>query len=301
MFSCCTLFSLLCAVQFSSTITASPVYNILAILPFPGRSHYVAFKPILEKLAAKGHNVTVYSSFPNATPVPNFKHVDLRRCLKQNINSDDSIWRLDRSAQRSTLSFMKDIADTIATVEEVIGCPAFTDLVVDNKEKYDLLITEFFSSDWVLGYAEKFGIPFVGLVSMSVQPWVSDTVALPEYPSYLRYGQVTTVDDEMKQAMSFFERLQNLYNFYVIKLSQAYYMRPRTDVIMKALFGAAIPSANAIALNTSLILACSHFSVNSVRPFVPAVVEIGGINIGEKTPLPKVSAFLDIFTTRCQI
>lgn len=45
--------------------------------------------------------------------------------------------------------------------------------------------------------------------------------------------------------------------------------------------------------NVSLILTCSHFSGGIIRPNVPAIVEIGGIQVKPKpNPLPKVSSNL---------
>lgn len=38
--------------------------NILAFLPTETKSHFNGFKPLLEKLVARGHNLTLVSPFP---------------------------------------------------------------------------------------------------------------------------------------------------------------------------------------------------------------------------------------------
>lgn len=39
-------------------------YNILAIFPFSGKSHFYMFRAVLEALVDRGHDVTVVSHFP---------------------------------------------------------------------------------------------------------------------------------------------------------------------------------------------------------------------------------------------
>ncbi|XP_022814660.1 UDP-glucuronosyltransferase 2B2-like isoform X2 [Spodoptera litura] len=52
-------------------------YKILALLPYPGKSHFMVFEPILEELARRGHHVTVVSFFPSASPQANRRDVSL--------------------------------------------------------------------------------------------------------------------------------------------------------------------------------------------------------------------------------
>lgn len=47
----------------------------------------------------------------------------------------------------------------------------------------------------------------------------------------------------------------------------------------KQFFGKNLPDLNVLQYNTSLQLVNTHFSVNSVRPLVPNVVEVAGLHI----------------------
>lgn len=59
---------------------------------------------------------------------------------------------------------------------------------------------------------------------------------------------------------------------------------------MDRLFGPGM-KLDALAKEYSLILSNSHFSINEIRPLVPALVEVGGLHLDDKQILPRVSIF----------
>lgn len=52
-------------------------------------------------------------------------------------------------------------------------------------KKYDLLVTELFGTDCVLGFSHLFEIPVVVLTSSVNLPWASDRFGNPDNPSYI--------------------------------------------------------------------------------------------------------------------
>lgn len=50
-------------------------YNILVFLPTETKSHFIGFKPLLETLVNRGHNVTLVSPFALSSPLPHYTHV----------------------------------------------------------------------------------------------------------------------------------------------------------------------------------------------------------------------------------
>ena len=50
--------------------------KILGIFPFPGKSHFAVSSVLLKELANRGHQVTVYSPFPEKSPIPNYTNID---------------------------------------------------------------------------------------------------------------------------------------------------------------------------------------------------------------------------------
>ena len=62
--------------------SAAEAANILAIFPFPGRSQYIVVEPLLKALAARGHNLTVISGYPQKQAVPNFRDIAVLDMVK---------------------------------------------------------------------------------------------------------------------------------------------------------------------------------------------------------------------------
>lgn len=57
--------------------------RVLGMFPHPGVSHFHFFKPIMQVLAAHGHNVTVVSHFPDPNPPPNYMDLPLTGLVKK--------------------------------------------------------------------------------------------------------------------------------------------------------------------------------------------------------------------------
>lgn len=62
--------------------------------------------------------------------------------------------------------------------------PAILNLT-KSKNKYDLFITEIYSSDCLLGFGDLFKVPIVGLSSVILTPWLNDRMGNPENPAYM--------------------------------------------------------------------------------------------------------------------
>lgn len=60
------------------------------------------------------------------------------------------------------------------------------------------------------------------------------------------------------------------------------------QIIADRLFGVG-SKLDTLAQNYSLVLSNSHFTINEVRPLVPALVEVGGLHLDESQKLPRVS------------
>ena len=50
--------------------------KILGIFPLPGKSHFAVSSVLLKELANRGHQVTVFSPFPEKSPIANYTNID---------------------------------------------------------------------------------------------------------------------------------------------------------------------------------------------------------------------------------
>lgn len=74
-------------VTFGGVLSAVNGANILGVFPINGRSHWVVYESVMKALAARGHNVTVITSFPQKTPVANYTDIDLSKTFPSAVNT----------------------------------------------------------------------------------------------------------------------------------------------------------------------------------------------------------------------
>ena len=266
-----------------STLALSQVINganILAIFQHPGFSHFKVFHPIMRGLAAKGHQVTVASYFPDKHPLENYKD------LAMNISEfGHPVFTMDMFAPRGFMSNFYEFLELAIwggmTCEKALESHVIDDIIKLHKQKpFDLMITEFFTSDCTLGLAHKLNLPFIGLSSCALFPWHYDRVGLPDTPSYIPSESV-----RFSQNMDFWQRLEN---WLAVKITKHLYrfVEMNDNKLIRAKLGNDIPDVADLKLKTSLILLNQHYSLNGPRPLTPGVIEIGGVHVGNDYSLP---------------
>lgn len=168
------------------------------------------------------------------------------------------------------------------TCSSALSSPGLDQVLSLHRTKpFDLIVTEFFSTDCMLGVSHVMRVPFVGLSSCALMPWHYDRVGLPDTPSY-----IPSEFSIFSERMSFWERFEN---WFVTRSVKFWYwiVEWNDNQLLAAKFGEGIPHVRDIAKNTSLILVNQHYTLSGARPLVPAVVEVGGVHIRKLKPLPK--------------
>lgn len=167
--------------------------------------------------------------------------------------------------------------------EEITNCKEIMDLI-NTTSKYDLVVTETFNTDFFTLLGWFFKAPVVAFQPNAPFPWMADFKGLPYNPSYIPHfmtGFATKMD--------FYQRVENvLLNVYSL---YAYHVNSYVvyDEMAKRIFGPDVPSLDEVAKNASVLFLNTHFSMNCVRPMVPNVVEVAGLNIKKAKPLDKVN------------
>jgi len=163
------------------------------------------------------------------------------------------------------------------------------DLLQTHKSNpFDLVITEIFATECMLGVIHKMNVPYVGLASCGLFPYQFDRVALPDTPSYITSIYVGFTDE-----MSFNERLVNWITMKTMKLMYRIVER-KDNQLLKEKFGDGIPDVQDLAKDIKMLLVNQHFSMSGSRPLSPQVIEIGGIHIRREKEIPsKFKTILD--------
>uniref|UniRef100_A0A2A4JI28 UDP-glucuronosyltransferase n=1 Tax=Heliothis virescens TaxID=7102 RepID=A0A2A4JI28_HELVI len=266
---------------------ASQGYKILALLPYPGKSHHMVFEPVLNELASRGHEVTVVSFFPSAKPIKNRRDVSLVGLAPLNVevvnlqNFDDpSFFARKFSTPYNLVANVMDL--NLQLCEKVLYSDVFKEFV-DAEGAYDVVLTEHFQTDCMMGIVHNYGAPSVGLMSCALMPWTPARVGADGNPAIFPSMLLPFTDE-----MTFLEKLENSLNVHFYILWHTYITRNEQSVV-EARLGRKLPPLEEIAKNASAVLVNTHPSLNGVRALPPSMVEVGGIHLHNKTvqPLPE--------------
>ncbi|KAL3266348.1 hypothetical protein HHI36_010526 [Cryptolaemus montrouzieri] len=265
---------------FLSCLTLSVGYNILAIFPHDGISHLEVFAPIVRNLVSRGHNLTVISH--HSLNIKSKSHKELLlsndthagRHLFELGMFDWPAWMLIWISPLYVSSF------GISSCHHLLSHPEVQELMTSDGN-FDLILSELFNSECNLGFVDKFKAPLVGLSSTTLMAWHTDRFGQPDNPSYIPNNHLWYTSK-----MSFLDRVGNALGDLLFKTTY-YFATKQSQLISEKHLKTKMSSFFDMMKSTSLVLVNSHWSLHSPRPFVPAVVEIGGSHIPSPTTLPK--------------
>nr|CAD7398190.1 unnamed protein product [Timema cristinae] len=252
--------------------------RILGIFGHIGKSHFFVFEPLLKALAAKGHNITVISYFPQKKILPNYTDIDLHGSVTTleptgGVTFED----ITGGSNFGTARMVVDLG--AQDCERVYSHPSIMKLI-HSEEKFDLVINELFNTDCYLGIADRLKSPHIALSSHALVPWANDRFGNPDNPAY-----IPNLFLLLSNRMDFFERFQNTLTLLYHKIIYYYISDPKVIPIFKKYLVNSSPLEE-LKRNTSLILVNTHFSLNQPRPLVPTVIEVGGIHFQQPKNLP---------------
>ncbi|XP_065219044.1 UDP-glycosyltransferase UGT5-like isoform X45 [Planococcus citri] len=231
------------------------------------------------ELANRGHNVTVYNTFPKTYTIANYNDVDISNCFGPSVAWDlDQMKKLDVNR----LVAVPGALQLIPKYEQIISCKPLMDLWNSTDEKFDLLIVEMCHYDIFLLFGKRFDAPIVAFHSHIPFPWHHELMGLLNSPSYLpvEFSGYTS-------KMNFFQRLINALlhfhgNFYYEIGSRRVF-----DEMAPKIFNQFVPKMKDLANSVNLLLFNTHYSINWAMPLAPNVKEVGGLMIQKSKPLPK--------------
>ncbi|KAG5326428.1 UD2A3 glucuronosyltransferase, partial [Pseudoatta argentina] len=275
--------------------TMKTKFKILGVFGHPGKSHFDVFKPLLEELARRGHELTVISYFPRTDnakvkePLPNYKDVSLVIPKDGIFVNVIDLQQINHGCFRPMLNLymLRIMADySCSTGLRSSSVKKF----LQSDEKFDLILTENFNTDCFLGFIHRFKAPYMALSSHQIMPWTNSDMANTENPSY-----VPIILLGLTKPLDFFSRIKNALWLFLSKAIYEYHFRSVDQVVANEVFGPDLPKLKEIALQSQALLVNTHSSIYGSRPQLPNVIEIGGLHIPSRVnPLPKdIAEFLD--------
>ncbi|KAH8353002.1 hypothetical protein KR084_008223 [Drosophila pseudotakahashii] len=293
----CSLGGLLVALlALQSMPQGSEGANILGVFTSHSPSHFIVHMSIMKTLAEKGHNVTVVSSTPPKVTHKSIKHIVVplseedEKVLNEGmvgmVKEKPSIWNTFKS-------IFSSLAMLIDKQVDVLEDPRFQELYLNKGNKFDVVFVGFFFNTYQVALGARFNCPVI--VSWSGPPMmmVNEVLGNPELSSVPQMN----IAGKPGQPMNFQQRLQNFgstigFNLLNIFLSHKY------NGFYERLWGKdkSMPSFELAKRNVSLAFCNGHgISEGPIRPNVPGIIEIGGIQVKTKPdPLPEdIKEFLE--------
>ncbi|XP_073983235.1 UDP-glycosyltransferase UGT5-like isoform X2 [Rhodnius prolixus] len=278
--------------------------NILAMFPLPLFSHTNGIMPVIRELAIRGHNVTLYSPYTEASTIGNLTEV------KVNCDIGDI---LDEAVNGMLISSNKYKHYWIRwnfgihTVDRCLQNQAVQDLIHDKYSKFDLIITEsLYLQEPFAAFGYKFNAPVITYLPVALTPWASYVTG-----NISPFSYVPCLDLEASDHMDLFQRLENTLLNLIELAGALYYYLPKQDAIMRKHFNFLqftlaerlaepgfqlnqLPCLLDLLRRSPLTLTNSHYSVSYQRPYHSNVVEIGGVSMNMAKQLPQnLKTFMD--------
>ncbi|XP_001687884.2 UDP-glucosyltransferase 2 [Anopheles gambiae] len=246
--------------------------KIVCVFPTASKSHVLGAQALLKELAHRGHEVTMVSAFPLKKPPKNYWDVYIP--IEDAFSTIMSDFMQGGSRNMMKL-FPKILRVTHDASNVTLNSPELLRLA--REEQFDLALVGFFMNSFVIGVGELFRCPTVLYFSAAgsgLTNYVGNPVEVAAVP-HMMLGQ--------RNPMTFFDRVANTLINGVEKIMLTY-LRYKEMPYYESNFPAekGFRSYDDAIRNVSLVLLNTHFTQTVPRPYLPNMVEVGGIQINVK-------------------
>ncbi|XP_017039770.1 UDP-glucosyltransferase 2 [Drosophila ficusphila] len=258
--------------------------RILALFPIPSPSHYFYSLPYLKSLATLGHEITLVSPFPAKEAVDNIHNIyvpELFDNVEEVINylstsKSKGIWEVNEYVNNYNLNLAKTVLNNDAVRREILK---------PGKAQFDLIITDLWRFDALYGLSAYFDAPIIGIATYGNDWKIDELVGNISPISYLKSTSYYHHDLRTYRGRLAYFVDQSLswinWHWRYAEKHEALYRKYFPKIADKQ-------PLSAICRNFSLVLINHHFTLGAPRPFVPSLIEVGGMHINEQPKaLPK--------------
>lgn len=173
--------------------------------------------------------------------------------------------------------------------ETIMSHKIMIEFIHSNSNSFDLVLIESFCQEYTVAIGHKFNAPVINLAPATIWGSISKWLHVPSTFSYLPDLCLKSSSD-----MSFTERLKNTITGIMQLYVENYAYLPKMKEVMNKYFRyegwESRPTLERMLNNVSLTLVNSHHTIGVPRPYLPGVIEVGGMHIKDPKSLPKVHA-----------
>lgn len=258
--------------------------KILSLMPTPSPSHHIWNRALNLALAARGHLVTVVTPDLESQPVANYTEILLEGAYERIKDAEFNYELMStQSNLENSLIWFHWGQDACNYAMGTKGAKKLLEL--RGKEHFDLIIIDQTLEECFLSFAPLFNSPpIISITAYVSPPWFSTIVGNPQIPSYINTYILPYTDN-----MTFLQRMNNLLLHNFVTFYWTFYHLPAMDNIVHKHLGGSVPvPSEIIKENISLVMVNTHFTLDYPRPIVPAMIQVGGIQVKPGKKLPKV-------------
>ncbi|XP_019531373.3 UDP-glycosyltransferase UGT5-like [Aedes albopictus] len=249
--------------------------RILGVFPTPSKSHWLLGSALMKELALDGHDVTDVSPFQLAESPANYHHVKVQT---DHVFFDHVMEQFYKEADSSAFSKIINLYNVVNFFSNTTLTSPEVKELLRSDQKFDLIILEIFLDDALLGFAEHFKCPVVGMTTHGTLEWINTLVGNPQPLSYVPHVHIG-----FSNPMDFWQRLTNVLFTILDNYLITHHLYPAQEEIFRAAFPNATRSLSELRKDAvSLVLVNNHFSLSYPRPYVPNMIEIGGFHVKRK-------------------
>ncbi len=259
--------------------------RILVVAFVSTKSHMLTYRPLIEELAHRGHNVTVVSPLKASKTVKNINEVltlDTEK-FKQGFVTDPF------KAKEKNLNKQpfENIDWFVKVCRETYDLPQVRQLMT---ESFDLIFLQPMLNECTVGLIYRIKAPLVLFSPVSVPNFLAE-----RFGNHFPYSFIPNVFSGMSPKMNFYQRFHSIGFEIWLRGFVKYYYTPAIEAVYEEKVGKDVPSVDVMLGNASLILSNGHFSLHNHKPLLPDIVEVGGLHSRPPKPLPQVHIFYNIF------
>ncbi|XP_039970262.1 UDP-glucosyltransferase 2-like isoform X2 [Bactrocera tryoni] len=248
--------------------------KILAVFPFTGPSQYICVQLYLKSLAARGHEITSISAFPQKTPLKNFRDITLKDEYKD--HDEFIISAVEEKSETKSTQLRTWFEYSIMASLLVLKNEEFQQLL-HSDEQFDLIIIEVFCQDSLYALGKHFNAPMIGVSTFGADIVIDQLVDNVSPLAYVPAPSGTNLD-----VMNFWQRLDNLYTNTMELLYTHLVIIPEQQRYYEKYFPNATLRLTEVRRDFSLLLLNQHYSFSWPRPLVPNAIEVAGMHIDHK-------------------
>lgn len=193
-------------------LSSSESSRILCIHTSFAKSHVMPMQLLAKKLANRGHQITFISPFPLSKPEENYQ--DIKMELKGNDEKLFEEMSKKFTSGANVFKFLIELMNSMHRVSnETLQSPWMKEMM--DTESFDLVITGYSMSEYLLGLADHFKCPSVVFWSGHIISSLTQMVGNPLSPDAVANPMMS------KKEMSFMDRVKNLlinsFDLFVIR------------------------------------------------------------------------------------